>query len=126
MTSSMSSGSPATTSPACASALSSPRSLLFEHLRQPIAIGGLEVPNRVMMTVHGTRLSPRRFHRYLEERVRGGVGLVGVSAMVGLYDFPLGPGRFFPPYAGGEDAVPPNPLSPEGIAYYDRSIASLQ
>ena len=48
---------------------------MFEHLRQPIAIGGLEVPNRIMMTVHGTRLSPRRFHRYLEERVRGGVGL---------------------------------------------------
>ena len=47
-----------------------------------------------MMTVHGTRLSPPRFHRYLEERVRGGVGLVGLSAMIGLYDFPLGPGRF--------------------------------
>src|SRR5439155_21652456 len=46
--------------------------------------------------------------------------------LVGLYDFPFGPGQFFAPSAGDEDAVPPNPLSPEGVAYYDRSIASLQ
>src|SRR5690349_1720192 len=98
----------------------------FEHLRRPIALGTMEVPNRIMMTTHGTRLSAPRFHRYLEERVQGGAGLVALSAMIGLYDFPFGPGRFFPPYAADEDAVPPNPLSAEGVAYYDRSIASLQ
>src|SRR3954469_24678431 len=98
----------------------------FDHLRQPIEMGPFELRNRVMMTVHGPRLPQRRYLRYLEERVRGGVALVGLSAAVGLYDLPLGPGRFHPPYAGDIDVVPPHPLSPEGIAHFDRFIAALR
>src|SRR5438477_3380785 len=90
------------------------------HLREPIAIGPIELRNRLMMTVHGPRLSQRRYLRYLEERVRGGVALVGLSAAVGLYDLPFGPGRFHAGYAGDIDVVPPDPLRPEGIARFGR------
>jgi 2,4-dienoyl-CoA reductase-like NADH-dependent reductase (Old Yellow Enzyme family)/thioredoxin reductase len=98
----------------------------FAHLRQPTAIGPIELRNRMMMTVHGPRLSQRRYLRYLEERVRGGVALVGLSAAVGLYDLPFGPGRFHAGYAGDVDVVPPHPLSPEGISHYDRFIDVLR
>src|SRR3954467_5560707 len=98
----------------------------FDHLRQPIEIGPFELRNRLMMTVHGPRLSQRRYLRYLEERVRGGVALVGLSAAVGLYDFPIGPGRFEPGYAGDIDVVPPHPVAKAGREYYDRFIEVLR
>src|SRR3954454_5677737 len=103
----------------CARPHCSPMSDL-SHLQDPISIGPIELRNRVMMTVHGPRLSQHRYLRYLEERVRGGVALVGLSAAVGLYDLPLGPGRYHAAYAGDIDVVPPHPLSPEGIAHFDR------
>src|SRR5205085_8243277 len=96
------------------------------HLREPISIGPVELRNRLMMTVHGPRLSQHRYLRYLEERVRGGVALVGLSAAVGLYDLALGPGRFHAAYTGDIDVVPPHPLSPEGIAHFDRFINVLR
>ncbi len=80
--------------------------------------------NRIMMTVHGPRLPENRYHRYLAERSLD-VGLVGLHAMYGVYDFPFGPAPYTPSYAGAWDAVPPHPLSSEGTAYYDRAIATM-
>jgi 2,4-dienoyl-CoA reductase-like NADH-dependent reductase (Old Yellow Enzyme family) len=94
--------------------------LLFE----PIRVGGLELRNRLMMTVHGPRLSAARYRRYLDERSRD-VALVGVHAIGGVYDFPFSPGGFVPGYAGDPDARAPHPLSAEGRAYYDRDIATM-
>ena len=99
----------------------------FEHLRQPIAIGGLTVRNRLMMTTHGPRLGQRRYLRYLEERAKGGVGLMGFNlGPLGLMQFPFGPGRAYLPHAADLDAVPPHPLTAEGRAYYDGLIPAYR
>jgi len=99
----------------------------FPHLRQPIALGSLTIPNRIMCTTHGPRLSQLRYLRYLEERARGGVGLMGFNlGPLGLMQFPFGPGRPFPASAGDLDAVPFHPLTAEGRAYYDSLIPSYR
>jgi 2,4-dienoyl-CoA reductase-like NADH-dependent reductase (Old Yellow Enzyme family)/thioredoxin reductase len=94
------------------------------RLFEPIEIGSVALRNRIMMTVHGPRLPENRYHRYLAERSLD-VGLVGLHAMYGVYDFPFGPAPYTPADAGAWDAVPPHPLSAEGIAYYDRAIATM-
>lgn len=94
----------------------------FPHLFQPIQLGPVQVRNRVMMTTHGPRLPLGRYLRYLEERARGGIGLIGISAGLGVYNEPTGPGRFLPAYAPDLDAVLPDPTTPEGIAYYDDTV----
>jgi 2,4-dienoyl-CoA reductase-like NADH-dependent reductase (Old Yellow Enzyme family) len=99
----------------------------FPHLRQPIALGNLTIPNRIMFTTHGPRLSQPRYLRYLEERARGGVGLMGFNlGPLGLMQFPFGPGRPYTPHAGDLDAVPFHPLTAEGRAYYDSLIPSYR
>jgi 2,4-dienoyl-CoA reductase-like NADH-dependent reductase (Old Yellow Enzyme family)/thioredoxin reductase len=94
------------------------------RLFEPIDVGSLTLRNRLMMTVHGPRLPEDRYHRYLAERSLD-VGLVGLHAMHGVYDFPFGPAPFTPSYAGAWDAVPPHPLSQDGLAYYDRAVAAM-
>lgn len=99
----------------------------FPHLRQPIALGSLTIPNRIMFTTHGPRLSQSRYLRYLEERARGGVGLMGFNlGPLGLMQFPFGPGRAHLAHAADLDAVPPHPLTAEGRAYYDSLIPSYR
>jgi 2,4-dienoyl-CoA reductase-like NADH-dependent reductase (Old Yellow Enzyme family) len=99
----------------------------FPHLRQPIALGPLTIPNRIMCTTHGPRLSQPRYLRYLEERARGGVGLMGFNlGPLGLMQFPFGPGQPYPSHAGDLDAVPFHPLTAEGRAYYDGLIPSYR
>jgi 2,4-dienoyl-CoA reductase-like NADH-dependent reductase (Old Yellow Enzyme family) len=99
----------------------------FPHLRQPIALGSLTIPNRIMCTTHGPRLSQPRYLRYLEERARGGVGLMGFNlGPLGLMQFPFGPGQPFAASAGDLDAVPFHPLTAEGRAYYDGLIPSYR
>jgi 2,4-dienoyl-CoA reductase-like NADH-dependent reductase (Old Yellow Enzyme family)/NAD(P)-dependent dehydrogenase (short-subunit alcohol dehydrogenase family) len=99
----------------------------FPHLRQPIALGPLTIPNRIMFTTHGPRLSQGRYLRYLEDRARGGVGLMGFNlGPLGLMQFPFGPGRAFLAHAADLDAVPPHPLTVEGRAYYDGLIPSYR
>jgi len=99
----------------------------FPHLRQPIALGALTIPNRIMCTTHGPRLSQPRYLRYLEERARGGVGLMGFNlGPLGLMQFPFGPGRPLSANAGDLDAVPFHPLTAEGRAYYDSLIPSYR
>lgn len=55
-------------------------------LLQPIRLGKLEVPNRITISAHGTKfaedgLPTDRMLRYLEERARGGVGMIVNEAM---------------------------------------------
>jgi 2,4-dienoyl-CoA reductase-like NADH-dependent reductase (Old Yellow Enzyme family)/thioredoxin reductase len=94
----------------------------FKHLFQPIGLGSLRVRNRLMMTTHQTGLAEGRTLRYLEERSKGGVGLIGINAGEGVHNYSAGPGRFFPDYAGDFDVRPLNPASPEGIRYYDEKV----
>jgi len=99
----------------------------FPHLSQPIALGNLTIPNRIMFTTHGPRLSQPRYLRYLEERARGGVGLMGFNlGPLGLMQFPFGPGRPSAANAADLDAVPFHPLTAEGRAYYDSQIPSYR
>jgi 2,4-dienoyl-CoA reductase-like NADH-dependent reductase (Old Yellow Enzyme family) len=92
----------------------------FPHLREPIELGELTIPNRIMMTTHGPRLSQTRYLRYIAERARGGVGLMGFNlGPLGLMQLPLGPGRADPAGMADLDVVPPHPLTAEGQAYYD-------
>src|SRR6202000_2880352 len=100
---------------------------LFPPLSQPIALGNLTIPNRIMFTTHGPRLSQPRYLRYLEERARGGVGLMGFTlGPRGLMQFPFGPGRPSAANAADLDAVPFHPLTAEGRAYYDSLIPSYK
>ncbi len=93
------------------------------HLQQPIRLGGLDLPNRIMFTTHGPRLSQARYVRYIEERAKGGVGLMGFNlGPLGIMQFPFGPGRGDPAFAADIDSVPMHPLTPEGRAYYDAQI----
>jgi 2,4-dienoyl-CoA reductase-like NADH-dependent reductase (Old Yellow Enzyme family)/thioredoxin reductase len=100
---------------------------LFPHLRQPIQLGALTIPNRIMMTTHGPRLSQPRYLRYIAERAQGGVGLMGFNlGPLGLMQMPLGPG---PGNAAGMadlDVVPPHPLTADGQAYYDGLIPAYR
>ena len=94
------------------------------QLFEPIDIGGVTLRNRLMMAVHGPRLSQARYLRYLDERSRD-VGLVGLHAFHGVMNFPFGPGPFVVSYAADPDGVPPHPLTDEGRAYYDTMIPSM-
>jgi 2,4-dienoyl-CoA reductase-like NADH-dependent reductase (Old Yellow Enzyme family) len=47
----------------------------YDELFEPIKLGTLEVPNRVVRTAHGTGLWGDALIAYHEERARGGVGL---------------------------------------------------
>jgi 2,4-dienoyl-CoA reductase-like NADH-dependent reductase (Old Yellow Enzyme family) len=99
----------------------------FPYLRQPIALGNLTIPNRIMFTTHGPRLSQPRYLRYLEERARGGVGLMGFNlGPLGLMQFPFGPGRPSVASVADLDAVPYHPLTGEGRAYYDSLVPSYR
>jgi 2,4-dienoyl-CoA reductase (NADPH2) len=87
-------------------------------------LGSLDLRNRIMMTVHGPRLSADRYLRYLDERSRD-AALVGVHAIGGVFNFPFEPGRFVASYADDLDALSPHPLTAEGRTYYDRDIPMM-
>jgi 2,4-dienoyl-CoA reductase-like NADH-dependent reductase (Old Yellow Enzyme family)/thioredoxin reductase len=93
-------------------------------LFEPIAIGTLELRNRLMMTVHGPRLSHTRYLRYLDERSRD-VALVGLHAIGGVHNFPFGAGTHVPSYGSDLDAVPPHPLTDDGRRHYDAEVPLL-
>ncbi len=99
----------------------------FPHLRQPMRLGRLTIPNRIMFTTHGPRLSQSRYLRYIAERAQGGVGLMGFNlGPLGLMQFPFGPGKAYLPHAADLDAVPLHPLTEEGRAYYDSLIPTYR
>ncbi|MFO0687818.1 MAG: FAD-dependent oxidoreductase [Myxococcota bacterium] len=91
-------------------------------LDEPISIGPVRLRGRVMMSVHGPRLSQTRYLPYLAERAAGGVALLGVPAGMGVGDLPLGPGRARLDMQGDFDAVPFDPLSQEGLEHLDRTL----
>jgi 2,4-dienoyl-CoA reductase-like NADH-dependent reductase (Old Yellow Enzyme family)/thioredoxin reductase len=58
---------------------------VFEHLFRPLALGGVELPNRIVSTAHQTgfvegHLPTDDFVAYHEARARGGVGLIVLEA----------------------------------------------
>lgn len=89
----------------------------YRRLFEPLALGGVTVPNRIVNTTHGTGLGPDRDLEYLRARARGGAGLLGVHSLAGVYGYALGP--------GSESARPDwdgkglHPLSDAGLALYD-------
>ena len=89
------------------------------RLFEPIRIGDVEVPNRIVNTTHGTGLGADRDVRYLQERARGGAGLIGVHSLGGVYGYALGPGPEVPVPDWDQKAL--HPLSDEGLAFYDET-----
>lgn len=56
----------------------------LEVLFEPIEVGGVTLPNRIVMTGHGTGMADRHLPSeqhvaYYRERARGGVGLIGMA-----------------------------------------------
>ncbi|QPC31221.1 FAD-dependent oxidoreductase [Caldimonas thermodepolymerans] len=95
----------------------------FSRLLSPIQIGGKQVRNRFMLTTHNPKMNDERYLAYLEERVKGGVGLVGIPILhetVSSINF-INTGKVVPAYAGDGDGTP-DPESEEGAAYFDETL----
>jgi 2,4-dienoyl-CoA reductase-like NADH-dependent reductase (Old Yellow Enzyme family)/thioredoxin reductase len=89
----------------------------FRRLFEPLTIGPLTVPNRIVNTTHGTGLGGARDLEYLRARARGGAGLLGVHSLAGVYSYALGPG---PESRNPDwDGKGLHPLSEAGIAHFD-------
>jgi 2,4-dienoyl-CoA reductase-like NADH-dependent reductase (Old Yellow Enzyme family) len=52
----------------------------YEHLFQPIQVGAVTIPNRVVRSAHGTMLTGERLIAYHEARAVGGVGMSTLEA----------------------------------------------
>jgi 2,4-dienoyl-CoA reductase-like NADH-dependent reductase (Old Yellow Enzyme family)/thioredoxin reductase len=89
----------------------------LRRLFEPLSIGNFTVRNRIVNTAHGTTLGDERDVRYLQERARGGAGLLGVHSSVGIYSYAIGAGPRTT--APDWDAKALSPVSAEGIAHYD-------
>jgi 2,4-dienoyl-CoA reductase-like NADH-dependent reductase (Old Yellow Enzyme family)/thioredoxin reductase len=89
----------------------------FRRLFEPLAIGNFTVRNRIVNATHGTGLGDARDLRYLQERARGGAGLLGVHTSVGIYNSPIGAGRRTGTPDWDQSAL--SPVSDEGIEHYD-------
>jgi 2,4-dienoyl-CoA reductase-like NADH-dependent reductase (Old Yellow Enzyme family)/thioredoxin reductase len=92
----------------------------FRRLLQPFQIGNVWVRNRIVNTAHFSMLPDPRDMRYLEERAKGGVALMGLPGSAGVRDFFVGPGQ--PGEMGRWDASPPSPVSKAGIEFYDQLV----
>ncbi len=53
---------------------------LYDSLFQPIQVGGVTVPNRIVRSPHGTGLQGEALIAYHEARARGGVGMSTIEA----------------------------------------------
>jgi 2,4-dienoyl-CoA reductase-like NADH-dependent reductase (Old Yellow Enzyme family)/thioredoxin reductase len=89
----------------------------FPRLFQPITIGTMTVRNRIVNTTHGSGLGEARDLRYIEDRAKGGVGLIGLHGSHGVATFGVGEGpeKAVPDW----DERPLSPTTPEGIRHYD-------
>ncbi len=89
----------------------------YRRLFEPLRIGNFETRNRIVNTTHGSQLPEARDLRYLQERARGGVGLMGLHGSLGVFDYTVGPTpkRAAPLW----DQAGPSPATDEGLAYYD-------
>src|ERR1700722_16214100 len=89
----------------------------FRRLFEPLEICDFTVRNRIDLTTHGTGLGEARDLRYLQERARGGAGLLGIHSSGGVYGYAIGPGlRSAAPDWDGKGL---SPVTREGIAHYD-------
>ena len=52
----------------------------YDNLFQPIQVGPIAIPNRIVRTAHGTFLSGEPLIAYHEARARGGVGMSTLEA----------------------------------------------
>ncbi len=77
------------------------------------------------MTALGARFGRARHERHLEERVRGGVGLVILPVVSALHMGTTYPAPVRPVAGTEEDAVAPRQDSPAGIAHFDSVIPRL-
>jgi 2,4-dienoyl-CoA reductase-like NADH-dependent reductase (Old Yellow Enzyme family)/thioredoxin reductase len=94
-------------------------------LLSPVQLGAMQMKNRFFLPPHGDRLPAPRQLRYLEERLRHGVGLIICSqpAAVATWSFSAGPRSRLPEgYIGDDDVRLPDPASDEGIAFFDRLL----
>jgi 2,4-dienoyl-CoA reductase-like NADH-dependent reductase (Old Yellow Enzyme family)/thioredoxin reductase len=89
----------------------------FRRLFEPLEIGNFTVRNRIVNPTHGTALGDARDLRYLQERARGGAGLLGVHSSGGTYSYAVGTGPRSKTPDWDQKAI--SPVSPEGIAHYD-------
>jgi hypothetical protein len=89
----------------------------FRRLFEPLEIGNFAVRNRIVVATHGSGLGDARDLRYLQERARGGAGLLGIHSSGGVYGYAIGPGRRST--APDWDGKGLSPVTREGIAHYD-------
>ena len=54
--------------------------MAYDHLFQPIEVGPITVPNRIVRSAHGTMLTGEELIAYHEARAAGGVGLSTLEA----------------------------------------------
>lgn len=95
----------------------------FETLSSPISIAGMTVRNRLMLTTHNPKMSERRYLKYLETRVRGGVGLVGIPVLSEAISTPYFVTTGWQDHVAIDDIdAGPDPETPEGEAFYDRLL----
>ena len=52
----------------------------YDALFEPIQVGGVTIPNRIVRSAHGTHLAGEDLIAYHEARARGGVGMSTISA----------------------------------------------
>lgn len=53
---------------------------LYDKLFEPITVGGVEIPNRIVRSAHGTHLMGEDLIAYHEARAKGGVGMSTIQA----------------------------------------------
>ncbi len=53
---------------------------LYDKLFEPISVGGVEIPNRIVRSAHGTHLMGEDLIAYHEARAKGGVGMSTIQA----------------------------------------------
>ena len=63
---------------------------LYDQLFEPVRVGLVTIPNRIVRSAHGTGLSGEALIAYHEARGRGGVGMSTIEA---TSVHPLAPGR---------------------------------
>ena len=89
----------------------------LRRLFEPLNLGAVTVRNRIVNTTHKTTLSETRELRYLQERARGGAGLLVVQGGEGARSFSVGTAPEGWPNAWDERPI--CPLGAQGIAHYD-------
>ncbi|MET7541420.1 FAD-dependent oxidoreductase [Streptomyces sp. NPDC005507] len=95
----------------------------YERLLSPITLGGLTVRNRMMLTTHNPKMSERRYLKYLETRVRGGVGMVGIPVLSEAISTPYFVSTGWLDHVGVDDLdAGPDPETPEGEDFYDQLL----